>query len=150
MAIGVPGLWLQQDVRGPRRAPRVMRRDWKSPSARKRYPASEPGYNSGQAAITLARSNRPRMTSQSSWPSALSARSAASNFQITWLTFMPQLPLTNILVAPRLPVPRAELSSPGESHPEALPELYVSVSAHTAPMVKNRLRWCSQSASRLG
>ena len=28
------------------------------------------------------------------------------------------------------------LSSPGESHPEALPELYVSVSTHTAPMVK--------------
>lgn len=42
------------------------------------------------------------------------------------------------------------LSSPGELHPEALPELYVSVSTHTAPMVKNRLRCCSQSASRLG
>ena len=42
------------------------------------------------------------------------------------------------------------LSSPGESHPEALPELYVSVSTHTAPVVKNRLRWCSQRASRLG
>ena len=43
-----------------------------------------------------------------------------------------------------------ELSSPGEFHPEALAELYVSLSAHTAPMVKNRLRWSSQSASRLG
>jgi hypothetical protein len=28
------------------------------------------------------------------------------------------------------------LSSPGESHPEALPELDVSVSTHPAPMVK--------------
>jgi len=44
----------------------------------------------------------------------------------------------------------AVLSSPGESHPEALPELYVSVSTHTAPMVINRLRCCSQSASRSG
>ena len=42
------------------------------------------------------------------------------------------------------------LSSPRESHPEALPELYVSVSTHTAPMVKNRLRCCSQSASMPG
>lgn len=45
---------------------------------------------------------------------------------------------------------RLTLSSPGESHPEALPELYVSVSTHTAPMVISRLRCFSQSASRLG
>jgi hypothetical protein len=49
---------------------------------------------------------------------------------------------------PVKPKPVSELSGPGESHPEALPELYVSVSTHTAPMVINRLRWCSQSASR--
>jgi len=42
------------------------------------------------------------------------------------------------------------LSSPWEFHPEALPELYVSVSTHTAPLVENRLRWRSQSASRPG
>ena len=41
------------------------------------------------------------------------------------------------------------LSSPKESHPEALPELYVSVSTHTAPMVKTLLR-LSHSARRLG
>jgi hypothetical protein len=53
-------------------------------------------------------------------------------------------------LAPADSTARWLLSSPGESHPEALPELYVSVSTHTAPMVINRLRWCSQSASRLG
>jgi hypothetical protein len=31
-----------------------------------------------------------------------------------------------------------ELSSPGEFHPEALPEPYVSLSTHTAPIVKTQ------------
>ena len=31
-----------------------------------------------------------------------------------------------------------EVSSPGESHPEALAELYVSLSAHTAPIMEPR------------
>jgi hypothetical protein len=43
-----------------------------------------------------------------------------------------------------------ELSSPRESHPEALPELYVSLSTHTAPMVETAQRCCSHSASRSG
>jgi hypothetical protein len=42
------------------------------------------------------------------------------------------------------------LSSPRESHPEALPELYVSLSTHTAPMVETAQRCCSHSASRSG
>ena len=36
-----------------------------------------------------------------------------------------------------------EVSSPGESHPEALSELYVSLSTHTAPIKKP----CDPSAS---
>src|SRR6266581_5776455 len=44
----------------------------------------------------------------------------------------------------------AELSSPGESHPEALPEPYVSVSTHTAPMVKTGPCVRSHNASRVG
>jgi len=40
-----------------------------------------------------------------------------------------------VIVRPPLFPPRCKLSSPGESHPEALPELYVSVSTHTAPVV---------------
>jgi hypothetical protein len=43
-----------------------------------------------------------------------------------------------------------ELSSPGEFHPEALPEPYVSLSAHTAPMVKTSPRCRSQRARRVG
>src|ERR1700730_2763528 len=43
---------------------------------------------------------------------------------------------------------KSKLSSPRESHPEALPELYVSLSTHTAPMGETAQRCCSQSASR--
>jgi hypothetical protein len=65
------------------------------------------------------------------------------------LTILPNNVRIMVFLAAMTSIP-FQLSSPGESHPEALPELYVSVSTHTAPMVKNRLRWCSQSASRLG
>jgi hypothetical protein len=42
------------------------------------------------------------------------------------------------------------LSSPGDFHPEALPEPYVSLSTHTAPVVKTWLRCRSQRARRDG
>jgi len=35
------------------------------------------------------------------------------------------------------PRSRRELSSPGESHPQALPEPYVNLSIHTAPIVQS-------------
>jgi hypothetical protein len=35
-------------------------------------------------------------------------------------------------------IPRAWVSSPGESHPEALVEPYVSLSTHTAPITEPR------------
>jgi hypothetical protein len=42
------------------------------------------------------------------------------------------------------------LSSPGEVHPEALPEPYLSLSTHTAPMVKTSLRCRAQSTRSVG
>src|ERR1700730_17590950 len=48
------------------------------------------------------------------------------------------------------PTALARLTSPGEFHPQALPEPYLSLSTHTAPMVKTFLRWRSQTARRFG
>ena len=39
------------------------------------------------------------------------------------------------------------VSSPGESHPEALAELYVSLSTHTAPVMEPR-RHCPRTPSK--
>src|SRR5215475_15350592 len=45
-----------------------------------------------------------------------------------------------------------EVSSPGESHPEALAELYVSLSTHTAPTMEPRrtpiCQWANNSGAR--
>ena len=43
-----------------------------------------------------------------------------------------------------------KLSSPRESHPQALPEPYVSLSTHTAPMVETALRRRSHRTSNAG
>ena len=81
--------------------PCVVRVDRKPPSARQGCPASGSDYKTGQAVITLGPPNRPRMTSQSWWPSTVIRHKTPSKFQITWSTFLPQLSLTNNLVAPR-------------------------------------------------
>src|SRR5206468_10304245 len=48
--------------------------------------------------------------------------------------------------------PHAEVSSAGESHPHALAEPYVNVSAHTAPAVEPRrtpiCQWANNPGSR--
>jgi hypothetical protein len=44
------------------------------------------------------------------------------------------------------------VSSPGESHPEALAELYVSLSTHTAPIMEPRrdpiCQWANKAGAR--
>ena len=42
------------------------------------------------------------------------------------------------------------MSSPGESHPEALAELYVSLSTHTAPIMEPRRAPICQWANKAG
>ena len=42
------------------------------------------------------------------------------------------------------------MSSPGESHPEALAELYVSLSTHTAPVTEPRRAPICQWANKAG
>jgi hypothetical protein len=52
----------------------------------------------------------------------------------------------------RLAQPVSEVSSAGESHPHALAEPYVNVSAHTAPAVEPRrtpiCQWANNPGSR--
>src|SRR6266404_8942468 len=57
----------------------------------------------------------------------------------------------NKLLIPRKSLEEIQkVSSPGESHPEALAELYVSLSTHTAPIMEPRRALICQWANKAG
>jgi hypothetical protein len=72
------------------------------------------------------------------------------------MDFQPELrqPLLKLLQKPLGVRPvleaRHEVSSPGESHPEALSEPYLNLSAHTAPTMEPRRTPICQCAHNFG
>ena len=61
-----------------------------------------------------------------------------STSNVQWVTIIGRLPLEvyNNAIISRVQDDRELVSSPGESHPKALSEPYVNVSAHTAPIIQ--------------
>src|SRR5450432_2300961 len=73
-------------------------------------------------------------------------RRQAFEFNLEWRMVPPIAPPAKVLPVVR----NVKVSGPGESHPEALSEPYLNLSAHTAPVMEPRRTPSCQCAHNFG